>query len=73
MTILGRYLDKKSINKSGIARMTGITTSRLSRLSNDSACKLTAKELYLLSKALEVNSEYLLSELFPNANLQEHE
>lgn len=70
MTTLGNYLNKKSINKAGIARITGITTSRLSRLSNDSASKLTAKELYLLSKALEVNSEYLLSQLYPNTKLQ---
>lgn len=71
MTILGKYLEKKSINKAGISRMTGITTSHLSRLSNDSASKLTAKELLLLSKALEVNPEYLLSELYPNIKLQE--
>lgn len=71
MTILGRYLEKKSINKAGISRMTGITTSRLSRLSNDSASKLTAEELLLLSKALEVSSDFLLTELYPKVKLRE--
>lgn len=70
MTILGKYLEKKSINKAGVSRMTGITTSRLSRLSNDSTSKLTAKELLLLSKALEVKSDYLLEKLYPNTKLE---
>ncbi|CAL2105770.1 Lambda repressor-like, DNA-binding protein [Tenacibaculum sp. 190524A02b] len=70
MTILGKYLEKKSINKASVSRITGITTSRLSRLSNDSTSKLTAKELYLLSQALEVKPENLLIKLYPNTKLQ---
>ena len=70
MTILGRFLAKKSINKASISRITGITTSRLSRLSNDSNSKLTAEELLLLTKALEISPNTLLIELFPNRQLQ---
>jgi len=69
--MLGKYLERKSINKAGISRITGITTSRLSRLSNDSTSKLTAEELLLLSKALEVSSDFLLAELHPNTKVQE--
>ncbi len=70
MTKLGKYLEKKSINKASISRITGITTSRLSRLSNDSNSKLTAKELFLISQALEVNPESLLIKLYPSTKLQ---
>ncbi len=71
MTKLGRYLELKSINKASISRITGITTSRLSRLSNDSTSKLTAKELFLLSQALEVKPEIILTKIYPNTKLQE--
>ena len=71
MTNLGSYLAKKSINKANISRITGITQSRLSRLSRDKKAKLTAEELLLLSKALEIEPSELLKALFKNIKLYE--
>jgi len=71
MTNLGSYLVKKSINKANISRITGISQSRLSRLCRDKKSKLTAEELWLLSKALEVEASELLIVLFKNLKLQE--
>lgn len=64
MTILGKYFTKKSINKASISRITGITTSRLTRLSRNDNSKLTAEELFLIAQALEINPSELLNELF---------
>ena len=71
MTSLGLYLSKKSINKANVSRITGITQSRLSRLSRDEKSKLTAEELHLLTIALEIEPSELLSALFKNVKLQE--
>jgi len=71
MTILGDYFTKKCINKASISRLTGITESRLSRLSRDSKSKLTAEELFLLSKAITIDPIDLLNELYADVKLQE--
>lgn len=66
-----KYLTKKCINKASISRITGITESRLSRLSRDIKSKLTAEELFLLSKAIGIEPNDLLNELFVDLKLQE--
>lgn len=60
LTKLGEYFEKKSINKSGITRKTGIGKNRLTRLSNDETTRLLADELYLIALALDIKPTELL-------------
>ena len=50
MTELGLYLSRRSVNRSDVARKTGISTTRLSDLSNNTRTKLRASELYKILK-----------------------
>jgi DNA-binding Xre family transcriptional regulator len=60
MTRLGEYLVKKSINRAGVSRKTGISKTRLSELSNNPSTILKADELYLIAKAIEADPCELL-------------
>lgn len=60
LTRLGSYFEKKSINKAGIVRKTGIGKNRLTRLSNDRTTRLLADEIYLIALALEIQPAELL-------------
>lgn len=55
MTKFGEYLNKKVAKKSTISRKTGISTQRLSELSLKETARLRADELYLVSRAMEVD------------------
>tara|TARA_R110002111_G_scaffold109548_2_gene168450 strand:- start:234 stop:449 length:216 start_codon:yes stop_codon:yes gene_type:complete len=55
MTELGLYLSRRSVNRSDVARKTGISTTRLSDLSNNTRTKLRASELYKIALAIEAN------------------
>ncbi len=55
MTELGLFLAKKSVNRSDVARKTGISKTRLSELSNNKRTKLRANELYLIALAIDVD------------------
>jgi transcriptional regulator with XRE-family HTH domain len=55
MTELGLYLSRKSVNRSDVARKTGISKTRLSELSNNVSTKLRADELYLIALAIDVD------------------
>nr|WP_298789728.1 helix-turn-helix transcriptional regulator [uncultured Allomuricauda sp.] len=55
MTELGLFLAKKSVNRSDVARKTGISKTRLSELSNNKRTKLRAEELYLIALAIDVD------------------
>lgn len=55
MTDLGLYLSKKSVNRSDVARKTGISKTRLSELSNNPNTKLRVDELYLIALAIDVD------------------
>ena len=55
MTELGLYLSRKSVNRSDVARKTGISKTRLSELSNNSKTKLRVDELYLIALAIDVD------------------
>ncbi|TAJ05809.1 XRE family transcriptional regulator [Marinilabiliaceae bacterium JC017] len=70
MTKLGKFLNKKSINKASVSRRTGISTSRLSELSLNTKAKLRADELYLISMAIEVNPSEMLHELCGHLTLK---
>ena len=55
MTILGEYLAMKSVNKSEIARKTGLSKARISELTLKKYSKLKAEELYLIALAINVS------------------
>ena len=63
MTRLGKYLAKKSINKSEVSRRTGISKPRLSELTLNNNTKLRAEELYLIALAIDANPSELLKEV----------
>lgn len=63
MTELGLYLSRKSVNRSDVARKTGISKTRLSELSNNSSTKLRADELYLIALAIDVDPCEVLNEV----------
>lgn len=67
MTKLGEYLTKKSVNKSMVARKTGLSNQRLGELSSKPSTKLRADELYLIALAIGADPgellEYVCGEL----------
>ena len=70
MTELGKFLDKKSVNKAEISRRTGISTSRLSELSLKESTRLTAEELYLIALAIDNEPSVVLEEVCKNVKLE---
>jgi transcriptional regulator with XRE-family HTH domain len=64
MTKLGEYLQAKSVNKSEVARKTGLSKPRLSELTLNPSAKLRADELYLIALAIGVKPGDLLEELY---------
>ena len=54
MTKLGEYFANKSVNKSEVARKTGISKARLSELALKESAKLRADELYKIALAMDV-------------------
>jgi len=71
MTALGVYLSKKSVNRSDVARKTGISKTRLSELANNSKTQLRVDELYLIAKAIAADPCELLNEVCKNLKLAE--
>lgn len=71
MTPLGEYLAKKSVNKSLVARRTGLSKPRISELSLNSTAKLRADELVLIAKAIDVDPCELLMKLYGDLELKE--
>jgi len=70
MTEIGKFLDKKSVNKAEISRRTGISASRLSELSLKSSTRLTAEELYLIALAIDAKPAVILEEVCKNLKLE---
>ncbi len=64
MTRLGLYLAQKSVNKSEVARKTGLSKARISELSLNPSTRLQAEELYLIALAIDVNPCDLLEALY---------
>jgi DNA-binding Xre family transcriptional regulator len=64
MTKLGLYLAQKSVNKSEIARKTGLSKARISELSLNPSTRLQAEELYRIALAIDVNPCDLLESLY---------
>ncbi len=69
MTELGLYLSRKSVNRSDVARKTGISKTRLSELSNNSSTKLRVDELYLIALAIDVEPCEVLKEVCKDLSL----
>ncbi|GAB4516749.1 MAG: helix-turn-helix transcriptional regulator [Allomuricauda sp.] len=69
MTELGLFLAKKSVNRSDVARKTGISKTRLSELSNNQKTKLRADELYLIALAIDTDPCEVLNEVCRNLKL----
>ena len=69
MTELGEFFIKKSVNKAGISRRTGINASRLSELSLNRKARLTAEEVVLIAKAIDIEPAILLMEVCKNVKL----
>jgi DNA-binding Xre family transcriptional regulator len=63
MTKLGEYLAQKSVNKSEIARKTGLTKARMNELTLNERSHLRAEELYLIALAIDVNPCDMLEEV----------
>ena len=70
MTELGSYFSRKSINRSDVARKTGISKTRLSELSNNPNTKLRVDELYLIALAIDVDPGEVLMEVCRNLELK---
>lgn len=60
MTKLGVYLAQKSVNKSEVARKTGLTKARMNELTLNDRSHLRAEELYLIALAIGVSPSDLL-------------
>ncbi len=69
MTKLGIYLAKRAINKSEVARRTGLSKVRVNELTLNENTKLKASELYLIALAIEVNPSQLLEDLYGDLRL----
>ena len=70
MTRLGTYLARKSVNKSEVARKTGLSSPRLSELSTNPKAKLRADELYLIALAIEADPCELLRDVCEGLELR---
>ena len=70
MTRLGKYLDKKSVNKAEIARRTGLNKTRITELTTLERTKLRADELYLIARAIDVDPCEVLKEVCGHLELQ---
>ena len=71
MTELGLFLSRKSVNRSDVARKTGISKTRLSELANNESTKLRVDELYLIALAIEVSPCEVLEEVCKNLKLSD--
>lgn len=70
MTEIGKFLEKKSVNKAEVARRTGISTSRLSELSLNESTRFTVQELYLIALAIDTKPAIVLEEVCKNLKLE---
>ena len=70
MTELGLFLSKKSVNRSDVARKTGISKTRLSELSNNTSTKLRVDELYLIALAIDVDPCEVMKEVCKDLKLK---
>ena len=70
MTELGLFLSRKSVNRSDVARKTGISKTRLSELANNTSTKLRVDELYLIALAIDVDPCEVMKEVCQGLQLK---
>lgn len=70
MTKLGDYLAQRSVNKSEVARKTGLSRARLNELTLSERSHLRAEELYLIALAIGVKPGELLEALYGDIQLR---
>ena len=70
MTKLGKYLAKRSVNKSEVSRRTGISKVRMSELTLNNNTKLRADELYLIALAINVDPSEIFGEVCGHLKLE---
>lgn len=70
MTEIGKFLNKKSVNKAEVSRRTGISRSRLSELSLKETTRLTVDELYLIALAIDIEPSIILYEVCKKLKLE---
>lgn len=70
MTKLGLYLAQKSVNKSEVARKTGLTKARMNELTLNERSHLRAEELYRIALAIDVMPGDLLEALYSGVKLK---
>lgn len=70
MTKLGVYLAQKSVNKSEVARKTGLSRARMNELTLHERSHLRAEELYLIALAIDVPPCELLEALCGKLKLE---
>ena len=70
MTKLGEYLALKSVNKSEVARKTGLSRARLNELTLHERSHLRAEELFLIALAIDVAPADLLVVLYGSLKLK---
>ncbi|WP_028298176.1 helix-turn-helix domain-containing protein [Olivibacter sitiensis] len=73
MTKLGEILAKRSVNKSMVARRTGLSKARMNELTLNPSTKLRADELYLIAKAIDTDPCTLLNTLYGHLTLMPDE
>lgn len=64
MTKLGMYLLQKSVNRSEVARRTGLSKARMSELTIKETTKPRGEELFLIALAIQVEPADLLEALY---------
>lgn len=69
MTLLGEILAKRSVNKSMVARRTGLSKARMNELTLNPSARLRADELYLIAKAIDMEPCTLLNALYDKLEL----
>jgi len=73
MTKLGEFLEKKSVNKSRIARKTGLSKARINELTMTETAKLRVDEMYLIALAIDTDPAKMMFELCDHLQLKEIE
>jgi|GEM_PF-1032133 len=70
ITQLGLYLSRKPLSQAKLARRTGISKDRMSKLHVDIKSRPTAEEIFLIALALEVPYTEIIDFLCKNLKLR---
>ncbi|CDT09420.1 hypothetical protein D3C87_2008310 [compost metagenome] len=71
MTKLGEILAKKSVNKSMVARKTGLSKARINELTMNDTAKLRLDEMYLIALAIDSDPNEMMLRLCEDLRLKD--